>query len=247
MTQKELAKQIADFASRHPLTSNINEVIDDIVQLDFNMLTSSGLFYGAFPNGAIWAKGEYLVSLEKYRNHPQAWHELQNLALAFNTLIFKGEPFQDIIGGLYNDTLAKSQAKALGQFLTPHSVSEGLARWVDEGQPQQPFVLSDPTGCGAGSLILARLSYLVKTHGAECLKFVHVVLNDLDPGMAKLAAVQVGWSAVLHRIPLGSLGVYCANIITEYDRDDTIILKMIPDAQVWRDYMDDEDEKQLVE
>lgn len=119
MTQKELAKQIADFASRHPLTSNINEVIDDIVQLDFNMLTSSGLFYGAFPNGAIWAKGEYLVSLEKYRNHPQAWHELQNLALAFNTLIFKGEPFQDIIGGLYNDTLAKSQAKALGAIPDP--------------------------------------------------------------------------------------------------------------------------------
>lgn len=232
--QKDLLAKIDRFAEHSPLSVGRKEVVDDLIQLQLN--TMSALAPLVYSSDCVWFRPDCLVALDKYRPHPQAWKDLVQLGVELTNLIAWSEPFTDHLGDFYTEALAPASATQLGQFLTPWSLASSMADFVApasepqaskpelSSEPAAPFHLGDPT-CGAGALVLARLAHTVKTEGRAALGRIDVLLNDIDLGMAKLAAVQIGFASLLHRAPLAGLSVYCGDIITDYIDKEALIVR----------------------
>ncbi|CAJ3075541.1 N-6 DNA methylase [Burkholderia pseudomallei] len=224
--QQTFIENVVRFSNRSPLSNGAKDVLDDLAQLHFNLLSQIAPL--AYPNGAVWVDPMFLVELNKYRGHAALWNDLQQLAVELSHLIRSSAPFTDLLGDAICGAVSEQKATALGQFFTPPQLAATLLQFLEPSEAQTLRV-GDPC-CGAGALALAQLADLLKSGGKEAIAGVHVVLNDKDPGMAKLAAAQVGLSALFHGIPLGGLDVHCGDVIADY-LNDTLILHIAPDAE----------------
>ncbi|ABO55105.1 hypothetical protein LA345_13175 [Burkholderia vietnamiensis] len=230
----ELFGRITDFACRNPLADTPKAVLDDIVQLHFNLL--SEIAPVVCMNGWAWFHPDHLVELDRYKGHDLAWQELVALSQDFTTVLGTSEPFVDLVGAFYNEAIAPKRAIALGQFLTPPSLARAVDAFVSEPSAASAPEPGDPSHfadlcCGAGALALAHLSGVLGREGKTALAPMHVLIADVDPAMAKLAAVQVAFSALFHQAPLCRLRVQCGDLIADYIKSErqTLMLDLVFD------------------
>ncbi|MCA8448908.1 N-6 DNA methylase [Burkholderia vietnamiensis] len=219
-------KRIERFAQRNPIRSSAKAIIDDLVQLQFNTL-SSALPLAYAGTGVAWFDDRHLIALNEYRDHPEAWAELVALSVEYQKLVAASAPFTDLLSDFYGASIAQQQAAAKGQHMTPADMADLLAPFASGADDHGPRRLGDPT-CGSGALLLAELRNRFLRHGKAGVANMFVLGNDIDPALVKLATVQIALSSWVHKVPLGGLMVHHANLITEYTRDKTLVVAIHP-------------------
>ncbi|WP_063909283.1 N-6 DNA methylase [Burkholderia vietnamiensis] len=226
-------KRIERFAQRNPIRSSAKAIVDDIVQLQFNTL-SSALPLAYAGTGVAWFDDRHLIALNEYRDHPEAWAELVALSVEYQNLVAASAPFTDLLSDFYSTLIAPEQAKAQAQYMTPTYLADMVMRFtLSKSLPLragEPNMAGDPT-CGSGALLLAHLRHRFETFGKATLACTYVVGNDRDPAMMKLATVQIALSSLAHGLPLGGLMLYRADLITEYMTDNTLAVAVHPNVE----------------
>lgn len=227
----DLSKQVARVAT---IARNRTEkqVIEDLMQMQCNLLSEPAFIERAFPNTLYRFGPGFRQELSYYKKDPKAWDELQKLSLMYVQAIAEAEPFTDHMTKLYD---LEVKGDRLGQFLTPPDLADMLADLtLSISEPiTGPKRIGDDTGCGAGSLVLGLIKSVLKTQGKGAVSMLHVTANDLDPQMAKIATVQIVMNACIHRMPLNSVTVFNANILTEYsdmNEGKHVLYHWIPNA-----------------
>lgn len=199
------------------------DVLDDLIQLNFNLLTELEFQTIANLGGAFWVEPGLRKELSTYKNEPKAWETLQELSLDWLKAIAEHEPFTDIFNAIYDPYLGDT----LGQFLAPVDVSQTLAAINNPTVPEnESITLGDPCGSGVGSLVLSLLHHLHHKQGRQALRRVNVIAMDIDHKMVQATAVQVGLSCLVHQIKLKSFHVHHGNTITDYDTRKTLAFYM---------------------
>lgn len=214
---KALSAMVQDVSNAFSKRSHKpQQVIDDLIQLSCNLITESVFITKAFRNTLFAYSPGFRNELTHYKTEPKAWKLLQDLHLEYMKTILENEPFADIVGMMYDETLSGSR---LGQFLTPPDVADGLLPFVI-GAIMEPInektTIGDICGCGAGSLILGQIKAIYKNQGKDSVKNLLVVANDIDMKMVQMTTAQIVLSSCIHRIPLGGLTAYNCNTITQY-------------------------------
>jgi hypothetical protein len=222
-------ERIERFAQSNPIRSSAKAIVDDIVQLQFNTL-SSALPLAYAVTGVAWFDDRHLIALDEYRDHPKAWAELVALAVEYQGLLAASAPFTDLLSDFYGTLIAPEQAKAKAQHMTPADMADLLAPFANGADDRGPRRLGDPT-CGSGALLLAELRNRFLRHGKAGVGNTFVLGNDLDPAMVKLATVQIGTSCLVHGLALGGLVIYHANLISEYMKDNTLAVAIYPNIE----------------
>jgi len=211
-----LSKKIQTICDTSKQGLNPKQVIDDMVQLACNLCTEEAFIYPAFPECRFTEKAVIRNELSAYKTDSKVWELLQELVEDYLAKIKEAEPFEDILGGLYDPYLGVSK----GQFLTPNKLAEGLNKFLDipvETELTKPIFIGDMTGCGAGTLILALLRDILAKQGKEGVARCHVIVNDVDGNMVRMATAQIILNASLHNIPMLTFSAYQKNVITEYN------------------------------
>lgn len=213
----QISKKIKELFTKSKHNTNPKKVIEDMVQMTFNLVTEPEFMARTYPNTAYAHKDGMRNELTSYKKDPAAWKLLQEIVMDYMQAIRDAEPFADIIGGMYDEYLGN----VLGQFLTPVDVAEGVSRIMMAMMPPitEPINIGDPCGCGAGSLILSQLRAIYEEQGADALALVNVMAMDLDANMVRLCTVQIVLSSIIHRIPLKGYYAYWGNVITEFEKD----------------------------
>ncbi|HDR9280152.1 TPA: N-6 DNA methylase [Burkholderia vietnamiensis] len=226
-------ERIERFAQRNPLRSSAQAIIDDLVQLQFNTL-SSALPLAYAGTGVAWFDDRHLIALNEYRDHPEAWAELVALSVEYQKLVAASAPFTDLLSDFYGASIAQQQAAAKGQHMTPTSLGDMVMQFtLSKSLPLragEPNTAGDPT-CGSGAMLLAHLRHRFETFGDAMVACTYVIGNDFDPAMVKLATVQIGTSCLVHGLPLGGLMIYNADLITGYMRDNTLVVAIHPNIE----------------
>lgn len=209
-----LSKQVAKVV-QVARNRNTKQVIDDLMQMYCNLLSEPAFIEKAFPNTLYRFGAGFRQELTYYKKDLPAWDELTKLSQMFLQTVATAEPFTDHMGSLYDLELS---GNTLGQFLTPPDLADMLGELtMSLAEPiTKPQTIGDPTGCGAGSLVLGLIKSVLKNQGKGAVSMLHVVANDLDPHMAKICTVQVVLNSCIHRISLNSVTVHDCNVITEY-------------------------------
>lgn len=227
----ELSKQVARVAT---IARNRTEkqVIEDLMQMYCNLLTEPAFIEVAFPNTLFRFGPEFRQELTYYKKDPKAWDELNKLSQMYLRTVAEAEPFTDHMTSLYD---MEVKGERLGQFLTPPDLADALgALTIALSHPiTRLTTMGDDTGCGTGSLILGSVRTVLKTQGKGAVSMLHLVANDLDPQMAKIATVQLVLNSCIHRIPLNSVTVHNCNVISEYmamNEGKHVLYHWIPNA-----------------
>ncbi|MGK8203163.1 N-6 DNA methylase [Burkholderia cenocepacia] len=241
-TTKAFTDRVERFAQNNPIRSGVKAILDDIIQLQFNVLSVTAPMMYALTEGAAWFNDDHLIALDEYRGHPQAWAEQLALGAMYLELVKTSAPFTDVLGDVYGSAIAPKQAKAMGQHLTPAGLADGLARFAAQtgqgattGEANRPFnanegqIVCDPA-CGTGALLLANLRQAFAAHGKEGVARMYVFANDIDPAMVKATVVQIVQSSILHNVPFGGLRVHCSDLIRHYHdaTADTVAVQICP-------------------
>lgn len=210
---KIISAKINKLCAMSKYSAGPKQVIDDMAQLAFNVLATTPALAMAFPGTSFYVDEGMTAEVRRYEHDPEAWALLQELVVDFFSAIKTASPFTDVIGEIYGDLVGKN----LAQFLTPTKVADGVVamQLAFMPKPVGRITLGDPTGCGAGSLILAALRNVLKKHGAHSIGYLDLVVMDLDPNMVRLCCLQVVLSAVMHRIPLMGFEAHCGDTIRD--------------------------------
>lgn len=107
---------------------------------------------------------------------------------------------EDALGDAYEyliSQFASESGKKAGEFYTPQSVSELIARIVTHGQASKyGFTVYDPT-CGSGSLLLQIRKFVENAGGVDNQAAVHYFGQELKNQTYNLARMNM----MLHRVP----------------------------------------------
>ena len=145
--------------------------------------------------------------------------------------VASAEPFTDVLSGLYEEILLEGKGgDGLGQFLTPIDLSRMLSKLIfneDEIRAiNSPILFQEPC-CGAGALALSPL-HRVWSIDPSKLKFMNLVLNDIDGLAVRASVLQIMASLTIHSLEMGGIKVYCANLITEWMNPEKHFLSIFP-------------------
>jgi hypothetical protein len=157
---------------------------------------------------------------------------LANAINLYNEIIKESEPFEDILSLLAEDILlTKGRGKAKGQFMTPPDLAKFLAKLMHKPREEhKPHIFSDPC-VGYGALSLAYLWNQHRENPNELLN-TDVIVNDIDPFMCHVTALQILANINRHDISIKSFLVLCSNAITHYDSGDAkfVVSFITPDV-----------------
>lgn len=199
---KSMKEQINQIA--HMQGINYQDVLTDFVHLSLNVFYLTPLIEHFFKDSTFATNHTFRNHVIKTKNHPEAMAKLEELVFFYMDAVKKSEPFTDFLSHLLIGN------KALGQFPTPPHIAQLLAQLVD--QDEQPGHIADPSGCGAGSLMLGYL--YTHSHNKDFLSQTEITLTDLDLNMVKMATLQIMMNICLHQTPIKELNCYCMNALT---------------------------------
>ena len=170
----------------------------------------------------------------------------------YSSIVKESEPFEDILSLLAQDILlTRGRGKSKGQFMTPPEIAKFTAKLIytpkEENKTHQ---FCDPC-VGYGALMLAHLWNQHK-EDPESLKNIEIVVNDIDPFMCHVTALQILANTTQHNIDVKSFLILCSNAITQYTSGDTSFLlnfktpeivftriKEIEHFKLWKELMDE--------
>lgn len=115
---------------------------------------------------------------------------LNNIVKLVDSLQYKGEDGEDILGEVYEYLIgqfAASAGKKGGEFYTPHQVSKVLAKIVTDGveESDKTFTVYDPA-MGSGSLLLTVRDELAGGKRPGAIKFYGQELNTTTYNLARM-------------------------------------------------------------
>ena len=175
---KEIIKDLEFFRYKHHLVN----VLQDCFEMYAIALSNQ---VDAYRNKE--REEEYLRVVGKYNKD-----EINVIASIFGKIIMlcqnpDGE-FADYLGQIYMET--ETNSKEHGQFFTPYSVSQLMAKLTVENKDlsQDVILLNEPT-CGSGGTIIALIEEL-KNRGIDISKRVLVVAQDIDSRCVNMAYIQ---------------------------------------------------------
>lgn len=122
---------------------------------------------------------------------------LNNIVNLINSVSYKDDDGQDILGAIYEYLIgmfAASAGKKGGEFYTPHEVSKILARIVTlpiKEQLDRAFMVYDPT-CGSGSLLLTVKDALTGGERPGAIKFYGQERNTTTYNLARMNLMMHG-------------------------------------------------------
>jgi hypothetical protein len=210
--QKNITKMVE--VSRQGLTEQ--QCLIDLSQLSFNFVSSEWFWRMQFPVGSIYHSDFMVQELTNYKQDTEAWELLQTITQDYWQLVKLCEPFTDVMHLIGYSS--KTLSKAMGQFLTPPAVADGLNRLtttIPDLQGDRHITVGDFGGCGAGSLLLGWLRHAHSLHPTR-LSQVHMFGVDIDQKMVRMTALQIILSCLAHDIQLGSLSLHCCHAIIDY-------------------------------
>lgn len=114
--------------------------------------------------------------------------------------VVKSKPFADVLGEVLHE-IGSVDKKYLGQCMTPPDISSLTSKLIERYYSKSVLcdvdciTISDPCGCGSGSLIL---SVLNKTVNVQSLNRIDIHLIDIDEVMIKAAIMQISYNLHSH-------------------------------------------------
>ncbi|KPY97999.1 hypothetical protein ALQ37_200202 [Pseudomonas syringae pv. aptata] len=134
----------------------------------------------------------------------------------YNHIVKKNEPFTDVLSLLAEEiTISKKQAKSLGQYMTPPDLARAVASLLNpDDYPDKPTKVCDFC-VGYGALILGRIEKGLKAN-PKSLRHVEVIVNDIDPFMSNVTALQIITNTVHNNLDIKELVVLCSDVIKDY-------------------------------
>lgn len=218
---KDFYKNISKIAATAKHTSSPCQIFQDLIQMGFNSMLEARVRVRV-PHFVFGWHDDLRRELSAYKTDPKSYELLTQTCLMWFKAIRDGEIFEDVLGSSYDEHLGTH----LGQFFTPPDLGQLLAAMTvslsSEGL-QEKFkagvgvVVSDPTGCGGGGLLLPQLKAIYDQFGPSAMKLVCAHGQDVDASMVQLAATQIYYSASMHRTPLGAISISWGNALTEPD------------------------------
>ncbi|GKQ46297.1 N-6 DNA methylase [Pseudomonas syringae] len=164
-------------------------------------------------------------ALQKFQGTQEDWEFIDQDSLAnsvnlYNSIVKQSEPFEDILSLLAEDILlTKGRGVARGQFMTPPYIAQFMAQLIHEPKDlKKPKKFCDPC-VGYGALMLAHL-WNQHREDPESVKNIDVIVNDIDPFMCHVAALQILANTTQHNIDLKGFVILCSDVITQYKSGD---------------------------
>lgn len=182
-------KILAGFGPRH----NTHEVFRAFVRL------------AACALAAQTREPEYLEEAKRWTRE-----DLERFAHALGALIqdMEQEPFRDLLGPAYMETLSASGQRCGGEFHTPPEVAEVIARMLAGDRPtpaEGPITLSEPA-CGSGAMILAYAAALPR----KDIRRLRVVAVDINATACDMCFINTSlWGIPATVIHGNSLTLKC--------------------------------------
>lgn len=137
----------------------------------------------------------------------------------YNHIVKRNEPFLDILSLLAEEiTISQKQATKRGQFMTPPDLAIALAELLKQEDVPKSNKICDFC-VGYGALILASIGQTYKEN-PERVKELEVIVNDIDPFMCNVVALQVIANTVNHNVDIKELNVICSDVIKHYKSGD---------------------------
>ncbi|MCO7473000.1 hypothetical protein [Stenotrophomonas maltophilia] len=132
--------------------------------------------------------------------------------LAYGEAVAAFEPFECILGRLFNELVGTGRKKKDCQHFTPWDQATAIMHFL----PAIPDTHSiGEICCGAGTLLLGRLHQVAKADPLA-LRDISVLANDRDPLCAALTALQLLSNQLIWQMPLNRVVVECKDIISQY-------------------------------
>ena len=134
----------------------------------------------------------------------------------YNQIVKQNDPFTDILSLLSEQiTISKKQSKSLGQFMTPPDLARAVATLLNQDDyPDKPTKVCDFC-VGYGALILARIGKGFKAN-PKSVQHLEVIVNDIDPFMCNVTALQIITNTVHNNLDIRELVVLCSDVIKDY-------------------------------
>ncbi len=132
---------------------------------------------------------EYLLIVKRYDKE-----DVKQIAEMFRLLVNTMDQFDDVLGQVYMEIVGRWKSSALGQFFTPISLCEMMARNIyNENEYYRSF---NDCACGSGRTLLA-MAKQMKPYQLLTSKFY---AEDLDPICVDMAAINFCLSSMQSRI-----------------------------------------------
>lgn len=142
----------------------------------------------------------------------------KELADAYVAAIESSEPFECILGRLFNELVGAGQKERDCQDFTSWELAKGTQRLLPRfvADEQESPMIHDPTS-GAGTLVLAQLHARLQSqkNHPDALLDLLVSANDRDPLCAAMTALQLLINQLVWERPIGCVHVECKDIISQ--------------------------------
>lgn len=211
---KRLEKLIRHLKSKERLDEV--KTIALVYQVAFKLVEQSG----KLPSPMAYQYEAIDISKNLTDRHGQ---EIHDCAASLIHAIAAGEAFDDLMTEFIEvEDLTNT---VLNQFFTPKDLAllqseiNLSLQSLDSFGEDDYFWITDDTGCGAGSLILAHMKSMKEfVQGFEVIHYQSIAIKmaDIDVDLSKIAFFQVVLSSLLHSCPLGIVIIEGKNMLTEY-------------------------------
>lgn len=226
-----LTNDITKLASHSKVITTPKAVIDDMIQVSFNMLFNQIFCKAARPYGtSLLYKNDFYTELTKYKKDLKAWNKLGDLASNYLELVhslpYATDVLTEIISPFANIT-------NLAQYLSPPDVADfvielGMGEFFSENiKDKKVFKYGDPCGCGTGSLILAAMRNVYENHGKEGVQLLDIYGIDIDPLMCKASILQIEMASIIHKVEHNQFRMFYGNALLE---NQEILYRSIPNG-----------------
>lgn len=209
-----VSKMLQELASKSKNIRRPKEALQALFSVGYFVISQPTVFAARNPFGTLIVGKKY-HELHGYDENDLA--RLKEIVTAYLELVAASEPFDDVLGGLYDSYLGED----LGQFFTPKDVAQligqlsgSMALSEESVASRTPHRINDFC-CGGGSLGLGYIYQVYKKHGKEGVALLDVHAQDICPHMCRLATLQIMASSLIHGIPLHGLTVQCGNALSQ--------------------------------
>jgi len=171
---KDFVDCLRDVERREGL--RMHEVMSRWLEAAFRAIRGRYLFGEAFEQN----EAGYMKIVERCREPKETMDDLA-VMLGIATEALAAEPI-DFLGPIFSEISASS---SLGQFFTPHALSEAMARMMLADAPAllestgRGYLLCQEPACGVGGMVLAS-NLVLREQGLNPARQVHWVMVDVD-------------------------------------------------------------------
>lgn len=132
----------------------------------------------------------------------------------------RANPFQDVLGGLYQEIASKWKSKGLGQYFTPFPVARMMAmindpvKMLQEARDRGHVMKVYEPAAGTGVMLLAMIEVIMEQepdNALDLISYMSMTAIDIDYLCVRMTALQMLSNALFHNASVGELIVYRGN------------------------------------